>query len=40
MESMVVNKGADMSMTPAEVGSPEQAHLGRKDEAIEPPPPL
>jgi hypothetical protein len=40
MESMVVNEGADVTTTPAEVGSPEPAHLDRKDEAIEPPPPL
>jgi hypothetical protein len=40
MESMVVNEGGDVTTTPAEVGSPEPAHLDRKDEAIEPPPPL
>jgi hypothetical protein len=40
MEPMVVNEGADVITTPAEVGLPEPAHLDRKDEAIEPPPPL
>ncbi len=38
MESMMVDEGADMSMTPADVGSPDEAHLDRKDEAIAPPP--
>ena len=33
-ESLVVKDGADVSTTPAEVGSPEPAHLDRKDEAI------
>jgi hypothetical protein len=37
---VVVNEGADVSTKPAEVGSLEQAHLDRKDEAIESPPPL
>jgi hypothetical protein len=40
MDSMMVNEEADVSMTPAEVGSPKQAHLDRKEEAIKPPPPL
>jgi hypothetical protein len=40
MESMVGNEGVDVSTTPADMGSPDLAHLDRRHEAVKPRPPI